>query len=79
MDMRAFINAFSYHELNELSNIIYDKQKEYAKQFLQPLDDAERTLIGYGYFIDAIKQHRQRTGSTLMEAKMACDIYKESY
>lgn len=37
-------------------------------------DDAERDLVARGRRIEAIKHHRERTGSGLAEAKAVIDI-----
>lgn len=40
---------------------------------LGTVDDEERRLIAAGKQIQAIKHHRERTGSSLIEAKQAVD------
>lgn len=71
--MNVFVDSLTLSEMNELSNVIYNKKREYARKNMKPIHSDELLLVEYGYYIPAIKEYRYRTGCSLLEAKIAID------
>lgn len=78
MDMRLFVESLTLSEMNELSNIIYEKRRDYARMNARPLSD-EEMHIAFSDYMGAIKLYRTRVGVGLVESKVAVDVYRESY
>lgn len=79
MNMRIFAESLTIHEVNELSNILYEIKKAYAKENLVPCNANEVNLYYMNGTISAIKAHRERNGSSLLEAKLAVEMIGPFY
>jgi hypothetical protein len=77
MNMRIFVEALSLSEINELSNVISDVRRERIAPSLNPLTKYQKELIQRGKYIQAIKEYRTRFNCGLLEAKIACDSYRD--
>lgn len=75
MNPRILAESLTITEINELSDILLDKKKEFARNTIRPLDENQRALCAEGRYIDAIKAYRQAHNSGLFEAKLAVDVY----
>lgn len=75
MNLRTFADSLTMTEVNELSNILWEVKKQYARSFIKPLDDFELACVAEKKHIEAIKHYRTRVGSSLLEAKLAVDVH----
>lgn len=73
MNFRIFAESLTLNEINELSNILWEKKKEFARQNLKPLTPYQCKLISDGRWIEAIKDYRLLHHCSLLEAKLAID------
>lgn len=76
MDLKTFVEALTIQEIHELSNILWDKKKEIIGRNLQPLSQYQMDLVNQNKFILAIKAYREMYNSSLLEAKLAVDAYR---
>lgn len=95
MDMEKFVAALEDNEAKVLYMHLTRKLQEMLGSDFDELKAATRAatildspdhltkyemeLIKDGKFIQAIRAHRERTGSGLLEAKNACQAYKDQY
>lgn len=75
MNLNVLANALTMDEVNDLSNILYERKVAFYRINQNPLDTDEKILADQGYWIDAIKQYRYRNAASLLEAKIAVDAY----
>ena len=78
MNLKTFARSLSPEEVSELYEILWSVRTENARRTVQDLTDDERCLVEDGRFIDAIKSYRLRLGSSLLEAKLAAEKYRDS-
>ena len=71
--MHVFADSLTIHEVNELSNILIEVRKNYARQNLNPANVDEIQIYAEMGTIAAIKAYRERNNSGLLEAKLAIE------
>ena len=74
--MKTFAESLDMWEIIELSGILYEIKVRYYRDNARSIHSDEMTLVDNGYYIDAIKEYRRRSGSSLLEAKTVIDVYK---
>jgi ribosomal protein L7/L12 len=78
MDIRVFVDSLTESEMNQITIEIAERRRALVAVRARPLTDEEKDLVKQGRWIFAIKSHRERYGSSLLEAKIAVDDYRDS-
>lgn len=74
MNLHIFAKSLTMAEVNELSIILWNIKKDYARDNCVAPNDHEINLAkSEGGYISAIKAYRIRTGFGLFESKIAID------
>lgn len=71
--LHAIADMLNLDEVNYLSNLLYERKKDFARLNMKPLNTEEIALVKDGQPITAIKVYRERIGCSLLEAKVAID------
>jgi len=82
MNLRILAQSLDMREVNELSNILHNMKREWAKNCASPLSNTERCFVDSGRWIMAVKEYRIRRqleghDCSLLEAKIAVEAYKD--
>jgi hypothetical protein len=77
MDMKLFVQSLTSDEVNELWDAIYDERRALAYRNIKPASELQKKLVDDGEFIAAIKDYRYEHNSSLLEAKIAMEVYRE--
>jgi ribosomal protein L7/L12 len=78
MDIRVFVDSLTESEMNQITIEIAERRRALVAVRARPLTDEEKDLVKQGRWIFAIKSYRERHGSSLLEAKIAVDDYRDS-
>ncbi|MGE3341461.1 MAG: hypothetical protein AB7J46_06230 [Candidatus Altimarinota bacterium] len=78
MDLRVFAASLSQREADELSSILFEMKKKQAAEKAQSLTSEEMALVARHQIADAVIHYRRRLNCSMLEAKVAVDIFRET-